>query len=138
MLITAPVLVTPREPMQMVELELDEPGFREVRVKMVASGVCHSCLHAYDGSHTGIPMPIVLGDEGSGIVESIGEGVTTLVPGDHVIISWAPDCGACKYCALGFPALCRNTPPIGKMVGGQGAKSTTGQVVNFVPVIQLK
>ncbi|HIF05397.1 MAG TPA: hypothetical protein EYQ64_00130, partial [Gemmatimonadetes bacterium] len=78
MLITAPVLVTPREPMQMVELELDEPGFREVRVKMVASGVCHSCLHAYDGSHTGIPMPIVLGDEGSGIVESIGEGVTTL------------------------------------------------------------
>ncbi|MDG2233432.1 MAG: Zn-dependent alcohol dehydrogenase [Ilumatobacter sp.] len=130
MLITAPVLVTPREPMQMLELEIDEPGFREVRVKMVASGVCHSCLHAYDGSHTGIPMPIVLGDEGSGIVESIGEGVTTLAPGDHVIISWAPDCGACKYCALGFPSLCQNTPPIGKMVGGGTRFHHNGDDVN--------
>ncbi|MEO7371655.1 MAG: alcohol dehydrogenase catalytic domain-containing protein, partial [Ilumatobacteraceae bacterium] len=118
MLITAPVLVKPREPMQMMEMELDDPGFGEVRVKMVASGVCHSCLHAADGSHTGIPMPIVLGDEGSGIVDAVGEGCNSLKPGDHVIISWAPDCGACKYCALGFPSLCLNTPPIGKMAGG--------------------
>lgn len=118
MLMTAPVLVQPREPMQMMEIDLDEPGFGEVRVKMVASGVCHSCLHAADGSHTGIPMPIVLGDEGSGIVDAVGAGCNTLKPGDHVIISWAPDCGACKYCALGFPSLCLNTPPIGKMSGG--------------------
>lgn len=130
MLIIAPVLLKPRQPMQMLEIELDDPGYREVRVKMVASGVCHSCLHAADGSHTGIPMPIVLGDEGSGIVESVGEGCTNLVPGDHVIISWAPDCGACTYCALGFPALCLNTPPIGKMAGGGTRFHRNGADVN--------
>jgi S-(hydroxymethyl)glutathione dehydrogenase/alcohol dehydrogenase len=118
MKITAPVLIQPREPMSMLEIDLDDPGPGEVRVKMVASGVCHSCLHAYDGSHSGVPMPIVLGDEGSGVVESVGEGCTRLKPGDHVIISWAPDCGACKYCALGFPALCLNTAPAGNASGG--------------------
>ena len=117
MLINAPVLMKPRERMQMTELELDEPRFGEVRVKMVASGVCHSCLHAYDGSHSGIPMPIVLGDEGSGVVDGVGAGVTQLEKGDHVVISWAPTCGACKYCNLGFPALCLNTPAIGKANG---------------------
>jgi S-(hydroxymethyl)glutathione dehydrogenase / alcohol dehydrogenase len=117
MLINSPVLIRPREPMPMVELELDEPRFGEVRVRMVASGVCHSCLHAYDGSHTGIPMPIVLGDEGSGVVDAVGTGVTELAPGDHVVISWAPSCGACKYCNLGYPALCLNTPAIGMANG---------------------
>ena len=118
MQITAPVLIEPRKPMQMLEIDLDGPGPGEVRLRMAASGVCHSCLHAYDGSHTGVPMPIVLGDEGSGVVESVGEGCTRLKPGDHVIVSWAPDCGACKYCALGFPALCLNTPPAGTASGG--------------------
>src|SRR5215210_3510770 len=75
---TAPVLVQPRQPMEMMELDLDEPAFGEVRVKMVASGVCHSCLHAYDGSHSGMPMPMVLGDEGSGVVDGVGPGVTQL------------------------------------------------------------
>jgi len=117
MLINAPVLLKPGELMRMMELELDEPRFGEVRVKMVASGVCHSCLHAYDGSHTGIPMPIVLGDEGSGVVDAVGPGVTQLREGDHVVISWAPSCGACKYCNLGFPAVCLNTPAIGKANG---------------------
>jgi len=118
MLITAPVLIKPGEPMQMLDLELDEPAYGEVRVKMTASGVCHSCLHAADGSHTGIPMPIVLGDEGSGVVDAVGEGCQSLAVGDHVIISWAPDCGACKYCALGFPGLCLNNPPAGQIRGG--------------------
>ena len=117
MLINAPVLIEPRQRMQMMELELDEPRFGEVRVRMVASGVCHSCLHAYDGSHTGIPTPIVLGDEGSGVVDAVGPGVTQLESGDHVVISWAPTCGACKYCNLGFPALCLNTPAIGMANG---------------------
>ena len=117
MLITAPVLLKPKENMQMLELDLAEPRFGEVRVKMVASGVCHSCLHAYDGSHTGIPMPIVLGDEGSGVVDAVGAGVSHLQKGDHVVISWAPSCNNCKYCNLGFPALCLNTPAIGKTTG---------------------
>ncbi len=118
MKITTPVLIKPNQPMQMLDLDLDDPGFGEVRIKMTASGVCHSCLHAYDGSHSGIPMPIVLGDEGSGIVESVGEGCKRLAPGDHVIVSWAPDCGNCKYCALGYPALCTNGPGSGEAAGG--------------------
>ncbi len=130
MQITAPILLEPNKPMQMMDIDIDDPGFGEVRVKMVASGVCHSCLHAYDGSHTGIPMPIVLGDEGSGIVEAVGDGCDNLAPGDHVIISWAPDCGACKYCALGFPSLCLNTPPIGKMAGGGTRFHHEGSDVN--------
>jgi formylglycine-generating enzyme required for sulfatase activity len=67
------VLIKAGELMQMLDLELDEPRYGEVRVKMVASGVCHSCLHAYDGSHSTTPTPIVLGDEGSGVVEAVGE-----------------------------------------------------------------
>ncbi|MDH3248180.1 MAG: zinc-binding dehydrogenase, partial [Acidimicrobiia bacterium] len=69
-----------------------------------------------------IPMPIVLGDEGSGVIESVGEGCNRLRPGDHVIVSWAPDCGACKYCSLGFPGLCLNGPPAGTAYGRGGTR----------------
>ena len=122
MKITAPVLIQPGQPMEMLDIDLDDPGHGEVRIRMVASGVCHSCLHAYDGSHSGIPMPIVLGDEGSGVVESVGEGCSRLNPGDHVIVSWAPDCGACKYCARGFPSLCDNGPAAGAAYGRGGTR----------------
>lgn len=122
MQITAPVLIKPGEPMQMLDLELDEPRYGEVRVKMVASGVCHSCLHAYDGSHSTTPTPIVLGDEGSGVVEAVGEGVRHLEVGDHVVISWAPDCGGCHYCHVGIPSLCLNVPPFGQTYGSGGVR----------------
>ena len=119
MRVTAPVLVQPGRPMEMMELDLDQPRSGEVLIRMAASGVCHSCLHAYDGSHTGAPLPIVLGDEGSGTVEAVGDGCKRLKEGDHVIISWAPDCGACRFCDKGFPALCLNGPPFGEVgVGG--------------------
>lgn len=130
MRITAPVLLKPNEPMQMLDLELADPGPGEVRVKMTASGVCHSCLHAYDGSHSNIPMPIVLGDEGSGVVESVGAGCERLKPGDHVIISWAPDCGRCHYCALGYPGLCLNGPGAGQAYGGGTRWSLDGEPVH--------
>ena len=118
MLITAPVLMKARRPMQILELDLDEPGPGEVRVRMAASGVCHSCLLTADGTHSGAPKPIVLGDEGSGIVDAVGPGCRTLTPGDHVIISWAPPCGACRSCSLGYPALCLNEAPFGRMSDG--------------------
>src|ERR1051325_9343422 len=91
------------EPLTVEDVELDEPTAGEVRVRMVASGVCHSCLHAADGSWKGVPLPIVLGDEGAGIVEDVGPGVDTLTPGDHVILSWTPTCGRCHYCVIGRP-----------------------------------
>lgn len=86
---------------------------------MVATGVCHSCLHAADGSHHGIPMPIVLGDEGAGVVEAVGPGCTRVEVGAHVVLSWAPGCGACRACAVGRPALCSEQPPLGVMEDGE-------------------
>src|SRR5690348_12685697 len=106
--VVAPVLHRALTEMTLEEVELDAPRQGEVRVRMVASGVCHSCLHVIDGSHRGAPMPIVLGDEGAGVVAEVGPGVVRVQPGDHVIISWAPTCGRCRYCVTGYPALCEN------------------------------
>src|SRR5438552_3477225 len=88
----APVLFEQGKPLSVEDLELEPPRTGEVRVRMAASGVCHSCLHAADGSWKGVPVPIVLGDEGAGVVEDVGPGVDELVRGDHVILPWAPTC----------------------------------------------
>jgi Zn-dependent alcohol dehydrogenase len=107
----ASVLFEPRTPLKVEEVDLEPPREGEVLVRMAASGVCHSCLHAADGSWTGVPMPIVLGDEGAGVVERVGPGVRTLSVGDHVILSWAPTCGRCHYCVIGRPNLCEKRMP---------------------------
>src|SRR5262249_61559875 len=86
----ASVLFEQGRPLAVEDLELEPPRRGEVVVRMAASGVCHSCLHAADGSWRGVPVPIVLGDEGAGVVEQVGPGVDTLAVGDHVILSWAP------------------------------------------------
>jgi S-(hydroxymethyl)glutathione dehydrogenase / alcohol dehydrogenase len=86
----ASVLFEQGKPLAVEELELEPPKTGEVAVRMTASGVCHSCLHAADGSWKGVPVPIVLGDEGAGVVTAVGPGVTGLAVGDHVILSWAP------------------------------------------------
>jgi Zn-dependent alcohol dehydrogenase len=72
---------------------------------MVASGVCHSDLSMQNGTMMAAP-PMVLGHEGAGIVEEIGEGVTTVKPGDRVVISWVPQCGECYFCTRGQGYLC--------------------------------
>jgi S-(hydroxymethyl)glutathione dehydrogenase/alcohol dehydrogenase len=87
------------------ELELDPPKAGEVAVRMAASGVCRSDHHAVRGIHPHA-MPIVLGHEGAAVVEAVGEGVTNVAPGDHVVCSWLPYCGTCRRCAAGRPALC--------------------------------
>src|SRR5262249_40327866 len=89
----ASVLCEKGTPLSVEELELEPPRAGEVLVRMTASGVCHSCLHAADGSWKGVPVPIVLGDEGAGVVTEVGPGVEGLQRGDHVILSWAPTCG---------------------------------------------
>ena len=122
-------LVTERgKPIQVEEVDLADPGEAEVRVKLVASGVCHLCLHAADGSWTHMPVPIVLGDEGSGIVEAAGRGVRGVKEGDHVILSWSPACGLCHYCVIGRPVLCerRATRP-GTLPDGTTRLSRMGQ-----------
>jgi S-(hydroxymethyl)glutathione dehydrogenase/alcohol dehydrogenase len=117
LIVEVPVMIQANKEMAMTKVEVDTPHAGEVRVKMFASGVCHSCLHVYDGSHA-TPMPIILGDEGSGTVESVGEGVTTLVPGDHVIISWLLNCGTCPPCRNGKPAHCWAPSPLGGLLDG--------------------
>ena len=128
----ASVLFEPRTPLKVEDVELEAPRVGEVRVRMAASGVCHSCLHAADGSWTGVPVPIVLGDEGAGVVEAVGPGVQTLRAGDHVILSWAPTCGRCHYCVIGRPNLCEQRRP------GQGVlpEGTSRMSLGGRPVYQ--
>jgi Zn-dependent alcohol dehydrogenase len=127
----AAVLFEQGKPQRVEELALEAPRQGEVLVRMAASGVCHSCLHAADGSWKGVPLPIVLGDEGAGVVEALGPGVTELAIGDHVILSWAPTCGRCHYCVIGRPNLCeRRQPGKGVLPDGTTRMSLGGRPVH--------
>jgi S-(hydroxymethyl)glutathione dehydrogenase/alcohol dehydrogenase len=125
----APIMRAQREPLVMEELQIEEPKEGEVMVRMAASGVCHSCLHAWDGSWPGVPVPMVLGDEGAGIIERVGPGVKELKPGDHVVIAWAPTCGRCHYCVTGRPVLCERRGAGGRMFDGTTRLRLRGQEV---------
>jgi alcohol dehydrogenase len=93
------------KPLVIEQVELDDPGPGEVRVKVTAAGLCHSDLSTIDGSRPR-PVPMVLGHEAAGIVEEVGRDVTDLEPGDHVVFSFVPMCGRCVPCLSGRPALC--------------------------------
>jgi S-(hydroxymethyl)glutathione dehydrogenase/alcohol dehydrogenase len=95
------------EPLTIEDVDIDKPKAREVVVKTVASGVCHSDLHFVDGFY-GHPAPAVLGHEAAGIVEDVGELVTYVKPGDHVIACLSVFCGHCDQCLSGHPSLCSN------------------------------
>jgi S-(hydroxymethyl)glutathione dehydrogenase/alcohol dehydrogenase len=87
------------------EIQLDPPKAGEVLVKIVGSGLCHSDEHIRSGDLPW-PLPIIGGHEGSGIIEEIGQGVTGLSPGDHVVFSFTPACGRCSSCSRGMQSLC--------------------------------
>ena len=91
-------------PLELAELDLAEPGAGEVRVRLHASGVCHSDLNAIDGTAP-TRCPAVLGHEGAGVVEAVGPGVA-LAPGTRVVLTWMPACGACAECLRDLPHLC--------------------------------
>jgi S-(hydroxymethyl)glutathione dehydrogenase/alcohol dehydrogenase len=101
----AAVLYETHSPLRVEEISIDEPQDQEVLVKLVATGVCHTDLHVIKGDIP-IPMPVVLGHEGAGIVEKVGPGVTTLSPGDHVVLMVIFSCGKCRFCATGQPTMC--------------------------------
>ncbi|MDJ0011439.1 NDMA-dependent alcohol dehydrogenase [Rhodococcus erythropolis] len=88
------------------EVELDDPQAGEVLVQMVASGLCHSDDHLAQGDLHSDHLPVVGGHEGSGIVRSLGPGVKGLEVGDHVLTSFIPACGKCRWCAMGIQNLC--------------------------------
>lgn len=87
------------------EVELDPPKAGEVQVKLAASGLCHSDEHLRTGDIP-IPFPVVGGHEGAGVVEEVGPGVTSVRPGDHVVLAFVPACGTCRYCTEGRSNLC--------------------------------
>lgn len=155
----------PRLALHAEELRLDDPGPGEVRVRMVATGVCHSDLHVVDGEWTR-PTQVVLGHEGAGVIEALGEAVAERaadVPagsapglriGDLVVLAWTAPCGACVACARGEAWLC-GTPrggghrlapdlvrlrrPEGEPVGVYSGVGThaTGQVVDAAAAIPV-
>src|SRR5580704_12733515 len=105
------------EPWKLEEIEIDEPGNREIKVKMVYSGMCHSDEHLRTGDISAPPevlemigvksmFPVVGGHEGSGIVTETGTNVTQVSVGDHVAVSFIPSCGVCHWCASGRQNLC--------------------------------
>ncbi|MFH0812967.1 MAG: Zn-dependent alcohol dehydrogenase [Pseudomonadota bacterium] len=102
----AAVLYELNRPFVVEEIDEPIPHEREVLVKIVAAGLCHTDLSAANGTIP-VPLPIVLGHEGAGIVEAVGERVTRLSPGDHVILTVFPYCGNCNYCLTGRQYLCQ-------------------------------
>jgi Zn-dependent alcohol dehydrogenase len=106
MRIRAAVLPRTGADVEIAELELAPPGPHEVLIRLKASGVCHSDLNAVDGTAE-TPTPAVLGHEGSGVVEAVGDGVSSVEPGDRAVLSWLPACGRCEECVRGLPHLCR-------------------------------
>jgi Zn-dependent alcohol dehydrogenase len=101
----AAVLYEINKPLVVDEIDIDDVGPGQVMVKTIASGLCRSDLHRMEG-RTPTEVPAVIGHEAAGIVEQVGEGVTYVQPGDHVVTTFVRFCGTCRYCQTGRPFLC--------------------------------
>jgi aryl-alcohol dehydrogenase len=97
-------------PFKMRTITIDDPRPDELLVRIVATGVCQTDAHVRNQDYA-TPLPVILGHEGAGIVESVGSGVSDIVPGDHVVLSF-PSCGRCRSCRIGAPANCIQTFPL--------------------------
>ncbi|GAA4902549.1 S-(hydroxymethyl)glutathione dehydrogenase/class III alcohol dehydrogenase [Ferrimonas pelagia] len=120
------------QPLSMEVVDVMPPQAGEVRIKMVATGVCHTDAFTLSGDDPEGIFPAILGHEGGGIVESIGEGVTSVKVGDHVIPLYTPECGECKFCQSGKTNLCqkiRETQGKGLMPDGTTRFSKDGQPI---------
>lgn len=101
----AAVLHAPETALVIEEVRIDKPGPREVLIRTRACGVCHSDLHFIDGVYPA-PLPLIPGHEAAGVVEAVGEDVTAIRPGDHVVTCFSTFCGRCEYCVSGRLSLC--------------------------------
>ena len=101
----AAVVYEPGKPIEIEELELDGPRDGEVLIRYTHAGLCHSDVHIAHGDLEA-RLPMVLGHEGAGVIEEVGAGVTRVRPGDHVVCSFIPNCGTCRWCATGQQAIC--------------------------------
>ena len=113
------------------EVTLDDPHPGDVLVKMAYAGMCHSDEHAVTGDLP-LGLPVIGGHEGSGVVEAVGDGVTSVAVGDHVSISFIPSCGRCKWCSTGRQYLCNEGAKlfdVGMMSDGREAHHVKGDAV---------
>ena len=130
----APTPYAKSRPLSIEEVDLAPPGPGEVLVKIAAAGLCHSDLSVINGDRPR-PMPMVLGHEAAGIVESLGEGVADLARGDHVVLVFVPSCGHCLPCSEGRPALCEPAAAAnvaGTLLGGARRLSRNGAPINHL------
>jgi len=127
----AAVLDVPGQPLRIYDdVEIEEPHAGEARVRVHQCGVCHSDLSIVDGSFPGL-TPAVLGHEAAGVVEAVGAGVTSLVPGDRVVLTPCPPCGRCYFCQRGQFSICVNSAALATsaMPDGGTRLSRDGSVV---------
>ncbi|WGL16143.1 S-(hydroxymethyl)glutathione dehydrogenase/class III alcohol dehydrogenase [Microbulbifer bruguierae] len=119
-------------PLSIEEVEVAPPKAGEVRIKLMATGVCHTDAFTLSGDDPEGVFPAILGHEGGGIVESVGEGVTSVAVGDHVIPLYTPECGECKFCTSGKTNLCQKI----RATQGQGLMpdGTTRFSINGEPI----
>ncbi|MFC0703764.1 S-(hydroxymethyl)glutathione dehydrogenase/class III alcohol dehydrogenase [Marinobacter persicus] len=123
----------PGEPLSIEEIDVQGPKAGEVLVRIVATGVCHTDAYTLSGADPEGIFPSVLGHEGAGVVEEVGEGVTSLKPGDHVIPLYTAECGKCKFCLSGKTNLCgavRATQGQGLMPDGTSRFSLNGKTIH--------
>ena len=128
----AAVAFAPGQPLQIVEIDVAPPRAGEVLVKITHTGVCHTDAFTLSGDDPEGIFPAVLGHEGGGVVVEVGEGVTSVKPGDHVIPLYTAECGTCKFCLSGKTNLCqavRATQGKGLMPDGTTRFSYQGQPV---------
>lgn len=128
----AAVAFAPKQPLEIVELDLEGPKAGEVLVEIMATGICHTDAYTLDGLDSEGLFPSVLGHEGAGIVREVGAGVTSVSPGDHVIPLYTPECRQCKSCLSGKTNLCtaiRATQGKGLMPDGTTRFSYKGQPI---------
>lgn len=121
----------PHQPLTVEEVDLQPPRPGEVLVRLVATGICHGDAHALAHGHAS-SFPVILGQEGAGIVEAVGIGVTSVRVGDHVIPLYMPECGVCKFCRSGRTNLCqaiRSSQERGLMPDGSSRFSLNGRPI---------
>ena len=128
----AAVAFAAKQPLEVVEVDLEGPKAGEVLVEIMATGICHTDAYTLDGLDSEGIFPSILGHEGAGIVREVGAGVTSVAPGDHVIPLYTPECRQCKMCLSGKTNLCsaiRDTQGRGLMPDGTSRFSYKGQQI---------
>src|SRR5881398_660646 len=128
----AAVAFAPKQPLEIVEVDLDGPKPGEVLVEIMATGICHTDAYTLDGFDSEGIFPSILGHEGAGVVREVGPGVTSVNPGDHVIPLYTPECRQCKSCLSGKTNLCtaiRATQGKGLMPDGTSRFSYKGEII---------